>query len=127
MRVPELGELETAVLEVLWSASEPLSVRDVLERLGRRPLHAYTTILTVLDRLHAKDAVGRVKDGRAFLYRARWSRESLHGARAVHALTVDAGPPNAVLVAFLDSAEARDPQLLDRLAALIAERRKGSS
>jgi predicted transcriptional regulator len=87
-------------------------------------LHAYTTILTVLDRLHAKDAVARVKDGRAFLYRARWSRESLHGARAVQALTVDAGPPNAVLVAFLDSAEARDPQLLDRLAALIAERRK---
>jgi predicted transcriptional regulator len=125
-RIPDrhLGELESAVLEVLWGVDEPVSVKDVQQRLRRRPALAYTTILTVLDRLHGKGVVARDKDGRAFLYRARWPREAFLGEKAVRALTDVQGPPNAVLLAFLESAEARDPELLDRLAALIAERRR---
>ncbi|WP_437778932.1 BlaI/MecI/CopY family transcriptional regulator [Sorangium sp. So ce1097] len=44
-----LGELEATVLSVLWNSSAPLSVRDVLGRVQRRPPLAYTTVLTVLD------------------------------------------------------------------------------
>lgn len=112
------------MLDVLWSSRDPLSVRDVQRALPREPELAYTTVLTVLDRLHAKDVVIREKEGRAFLYRARWPREALVGERAVRALTETGRPPKAVLLAFLDSAEAHDPKLLDRLAELIAERRK---
>ena len=120
-----LGDLETAVLNVLWDAARPMSVRDVGAGLKRRPALAYTTVLTVLDRLHDKHFVSREKDGRAFLYSPRIGREALLGARAVSALAARGKPPNAVLMAFLDSVESRDPALLDRLATLIAARRAG--
>ncbi len=60
-----LGELESAVLSTLWDHGAPLSVRDVLARLRRKPALAYTTVLTVLDRLHGKGVVVREKDGKA--------------------------------------------------------------
>jgi predicted transcriptional regulator len=126
--VRPLGELEAAVLSVLWGSSAPLSVRDVLARLQRRPALAYTTVLTVLDRLHDKRLVVREKEGRAFLYRASVSRETWLGEQAARALTgASKRPSDAVLMAFLDSAERADPTLLDQLSALIARRRRGRS
>ncbi len=122
-KLDSLGELEARVLEVLWNSSEPLSVREVGVALRRRPALAYTTVMTVLDRLHDKGYVTRAKLGRAFSYRPRVAREELFAERAVAALSPKGPPPNAVLAAFLDSVESRDPQLLDRLAALIAARR----
>jgi predicted transcriptional regulator len=120
-----LGELETLVLEALWSSRDGLSVREVLELVKRRPPLAYTTILTVLDRLHDKDLVAREKEGKAFRYWARMSREQWLGDQAAEVLTrVRGGRDSAVLMAFLDSAERADPKLVERLSALIAERRK---
>lgn len=121
--VDSLGELETSVLEVLWGRGEAMAVRDVCSSLERRPALAYTTVMTVLDRLHEKGFVTRVKSGKAFLYRPKFSREILHGERAASALSDTGAPPTEVLVAFLDSVESRDPEMLDRLAALIAARR----
>ena len=76
-KIDSLGELETSVLDVLWGSADPLSVRDVGARLKRRPALAYTTVMTVLDRLHDKGFVRRDKSGRAFLYRPRVQREAL--------------------------------------------------
>jgi predicted transcriptional regulator len=121
-----LGDLEAAVLAALWSSAAPMSVRDVLARIKRRPAPAYTTVLTVLDRLHEKELVAREKQGKAFLYRPRVSREGWLGERAARALTEPGGAPSpAVLMAFLDSAERTDPALLDKLSNLIEMRRKG--
>jgi predicted transcriptional regulator len=124
-KVDMLGELEARVLEILWEAAEPLSVRDVGAQLKRRPALAYTTVMTVLDRLHDKGFVSRAKEGRAFLYRPRIDRDVLFAERAVQALSTKGPPPTAVLMAFLDSVESRDPAVLDRLADLIAARRAG--
>ncbi len=125
-KIDSLGELETSVLEVLWTARGALTVREVGAQLTRRPALAYTTVMTVLDRLHDKGFVAREKSGRAFLYRPRVAREALLAERAAAALSKKGPPQNAVLMAFLDSVESRDPELLDRLAALIAARRAGS-
>ncbi len=123
---PPLGELETAVLGVLWSSSSPLSVREVLARVRRRPPLAYTTVLTVLDRLHGKGVVVREKEGKAYHYAPRVTREEWFGERAARALAgATRGHDEAVLVAFLDSTERVDPHLLDKLSALIAARRRG--
>ena len=119
-----LGELESAVLSTLWDHGAPLSVRDVLAQL-RRPELAYTTVLTVLDRLHDKGVVAREREGRAFLYRASVSREAWQGEHAARVLTGESRPPNGeVLMAFMDSAERADPELIERLSSLIAARRK---
>lgn len=121
----QLGELETAVLSVLWKSTSPLSVRDVLAQLRRRPAPAYTTVLTVLDRLHDKDMVSRELQGKAFLYRARVSPEEWFGEQAARVLmSSPEATSSAVLMAFLDTAERADPALVDRLSALIRQRRK---
>ena len=122
----QLGELESVVLEILWNASEALSVRDVLSRVKRKPALAYTTVLTVLDRLYAKQVVQREKDGKAYLYRPSVSRETWFGEQAARALVArEARGREGVLLAFLESTERSDPELLDRLSALIADRRRG--
>ncbi|MCK6537514.1 MAG: BlaI/MecI/CopY family transcriptional regulator [Verrucomicrobiae bacterium] len=125
---PALGELETAVLDVLWSSPTALSVREVLTHVRRRPPLAYTTVLTVLDRLHGKGVVVREKEGKAYHYSPRVTREAWFGERAARALAGAApGRDEAVLLAFLDSTERVDPQLLDKLSALIAARRGGTA
>ncbi len=68
--------LELLCLSTLWSLGEA-SVKDVREVVMRsRPL-AYTTIMTVLDRLVRKGMITRRKMGRAFLYSAKASRETM--------------------------------------------------
>lgn len=68
-----LPELELECIKVLWDLGD-LTVRGVRDRLlPRRPL-AYTTVLTLLDRLARKGAVTRRKSGRAHLYHPVYTR-----------------------------------------------------
>ncbi|MGJ6979744.1 BlaI/MecI/CopY family transcriptional regulator [Aestuariimicrobium soli] len=63
-----LGELEHKVMRVLWAGREPMSVRSVHEALETDRELAYTTVMTVLDRLAKKGVVTREQQGRAWLY-----------------------------------------------------------
>ncbi len=68
--------LELQCLKALWELGEA-NVRDVRRVLtGNRKL-AYTTVMTVLDRLERRGGVRRRKIGRSFLYTPTLSRESL--------------------------------------------------
>ena len=71
--MPNLGELERAVMERLWAAEGPMTARAVQDGLTARDL-ATTTVLTVLGRLERKGLVTRERDGRAHHYRAVASR-----------------------------------------------------
>lgn len=42
----QLGELERAVMEFIWRAEAPVSVRRVLDGVERTPSPAYTTVMT---------------------------------------------------------------------------------
>ena len=68
------GELEQAVMDILWSHPSNLSVRDVHELLSSDRDLAYTTVMTVLDRLAKKGLLLRNLDGRAWLYSPARSR-----------------------------------------------------
>jgi BlaI family transcriptional regulator, penicillinase repressor len=71
--------LELLCLNALWTLGEA-NVRDVQAIVVRtRPL-AYTTIMTVLDRLVRKGKLSRRKIGRAFVYRPETSREAMRRA-----------------------------------------------
>lgn len=63
-----LPPLELEVMKTLWQLGEA-TVRQVNAELNRRRPLAYTTVLTLLDRLTRKGAAGRRKQGRAHLYR----------------------------------------------------------
>ena len=71
-RMGQMGDLERAVMNKLWATDEALSVRQIAEVF---PDHAYTTILTVCDRLTKKNFVTRRLEGRSHVYRPRASQE----------------------------------------------------
>ena len=60
-----LGDLERAVMEQLWKASEPQTVRSVHAALSAQRHLAYTTIMTVLRRLADKGLVVAYRGERA--------------------------------------------------------------
>jgi predicted transcriptional regulator len=71
--------LELMCLRALWSLEEG-NVKAVREAVGKsRPL-AYTTIMTVLDRLVRKGMLARRKVGRAFVYAPQASRDAMRRA-----------------------------------------------
>lgn len=113
------------MLERLWLRGDEASVRDVAVHF---PELAYTTLMTTLDRLHRKGLLARRREGRAFVYRPRLTREDferLRAERAVGALLDSArGAAFEPALSFLvDAVSSRDRALLDRLEALVRERR----
>ena len=110
-----LGSLETLVMDALWAASQPLTVRETLEILndGRTPPLAYTTVLTVMQRLAGKGALTRTARGRGHAYAPAVADEAALAVRDVlHAYG------DAAVTHFMDQAAA-DPELRDRLRALM--------
>jgi predicted transcriptional regulator len=106
-----LGELEAAVMDVLWRSPEQLKVRDVLERLDTGKKLAYTTVMTVLDNLHRKEWVRRELDGKAYLYQPSLTRAEA-ASRALRDVLESSGDPDAVLLHFARSASERETELL---------------
>jgi predicted transcriptional regulator len=121
----ELGPLEIAVMDVLWTRGEA-NVRDVAERLGR-PL-AYTTVMTTLDRLYKKQLLIRRKFDRAFRYAPRLSRAEWEGKRAgnwVAAFLANPQPSGEMLISCLvDAVGQQDVALLDELEKRVKEKRR---
>ncbi len=86
----DLGELEFRVMRALWACDAAMTVRDVYEELQAERNLAYTTVMTVLDRLAKKSMVNRVLNGRAWYYRPSLSLANLVG-RQMYAALRDAG------------------------------------
>ncbi|SDC76429.1 Predicted transcriptional regulator [Rhodococcus tukisamuensis] len=119
-----LGDLETAVMDVLWSVDEPVRVRDVMDRLQPpRPL-AYTTVMTVLDNLHTKGMVSRQRVGRAYRYRATRSREET-AADLLRQVLRSSGDAEQVMLHFANSASEDESRILRRAARRTQTRRRG--
>jgi predicted transcriptional regulator len=78
--VREFGQLERAIMDVVWEGKVPYLVREVRERLMYGRPVAYTTVMTVMTILHGKGILRREKQGRAWRYWAAEAREE-HDAR----------------------------------------------
>jgi predicted transcriptional regulator len=118
------GRLERDVMEIVWQL-DAASVRDVQQRLPRAP--AYTTVMTTLDRLFKKGFVGRVRQGRAFVYSAAHSRAQVEAAVTAGLLTgflEASGRARPLLSNLVDVVAEHDEALLDELDALIREKRR---
>jgi predicted transcriptional regulator len=111
--VNRLGELERAIMDVLWEAREPLTVREVSGRLTERRDLAHTTVMTVLDRLAKKGFARRDRDGRAWRYRAAGSREGYITELMLNALDQTADR-QAALARFARSVSDSEASVLRR-------------
>jgi predicted transcriptional regulator len=70
----DLAPLELDCMNTLWPIGQG-TVREIRDRLAARRPRAYTTIMTIMDRLARKGIVERAKAGRAYIYRPRLSAE----------------------------------------------------
>lgn len=107
-----LGELERAVMDVLWDAVGPLTARTIVDALPGRELAA-TTVLTVLSRLERKGVVQRVRDGRAYSYAPVATREE-HVADLMREALGTAPDPGAVLARFVGTVSDEEADALRR-------------
>ncbi|MCJ0907152.1 BlaI/MecI/CopY family transcriptional regulator [Rhodococcus sp. ARC_M6] len=116
-----LGELERAVMDHLWSTTEPQTVRQVHEALATHRELAYTTVMTVLQRLAKKHLVIQQRDDRAHRYLPVNKREELVASLMVDALAQapESGGRAAALVHFVGQVNADEADALrEALAAL---------
>ena len=104
-------------MDVLWDRDAPATVREVADALAAREL-AYTTVMTVLDRLAGKRMVQRERAGRAWSYRPAAPREAYIAQLMLDALDLG-GSRDAALVRFARSVTGTEAEVLR--AALGAE------
>lgn len=98
-------------MDVLWGLGpdEDITVREVHERISEHRDVAYTTVMTVMDRLSRKDLVEQHKEGRAYRYRARSSRAEMTADLMRGTLAdLGSGEREPALVAFVEDASAED-------------------
>jgi predicted transcriptional regulator len=120
--LPPLHELESEVMEELWSRGEA-SVRTVMDALnkGTGKDRAYTTYMTIMARLHKKGVLDRRREGKTDFYVPKLDRDefmALRAAAEVEGLVAEYGDVAlshfARQVASLDPARRRALQRLAR-------------
>lgn len=114
--LPDLGELELEIMQLVWNKGE-VTAEQVREELARRPKES--TVRTVLRRLEDKGYVTHSVNGRTFVFRAAQARPQV-AARAVKRV-IDwfcNGSVDDVLVGMAD-ARMLEPRTLELLAKRI--------
>jgi len=125
-KLTRLGELERAVMDLLWSAGEPQTVRQVHEALSASRDLAYTTIMTVLQRLAKKNLVVQHRDDRAHRYAPTHGRDELVAGLMVDALdqAADSGGREAALVHFVERVGVDEAAALRRALAELEDKHR---
>ncbi len=113
-----LGELERAVMDHLWVAPEPQTVRQVQRALSAHRDLKYTTIMTVLQRLATKGLVSQDRHERAHRYNPLHSPDELIVRLMVDALDyVDSRSREAALLQFVERVGSAEVRTLQRALA----------
>jgi predicted transcriptional regulator len=110
------GALSAQVIDVLTAAGRALTPGEVQQALAEtepQPL-AYTTVVTILSRLHAHGLLDRFRHGRAFAYLPIADHARLVAGRMRRVLDAE-DDRNAVLTRFVGGLSASDEQILRRL------------
>jgi predicted transcriptional regulator len=113
--MPRFGELEAAIMDVVWAAGAPVRVREVSDQLNRDRLLAFNTVQTVMEILYRKGWLDRHKDGRAYRYEPVRSRDDYAAGLVAEALSA-AGDPAATLVRLVGDLQ---PDEIARLRAAL--------
>ncbi|WP_425864372.1 BlaI/MecI/CopY family transcriptional regulator [Arthrobacter sp. TWP1-1] len=119
-----LGDLERAVMDLLWEHQEAITANSLRDLLSQRPSSedssvesrplAVTTVLTVLSRLEKKGLVERERSSRPHRYRAVTSRED-HTAELMLEVLGSAPDREAVLARFIGTVSAGEAETLRKL------------
>ncbi|SIS19101.1 BlaI/MecI/CopY family transcriptional regulator [Williamsia sterculiae] len=127
-RMSGLGELERAVMDHLWSVDAPQTVRQVHAGLSVDRELAYTTVMTVLQRLAKKSLVAQIRDDRAHRYSPTRPREDMVAGLMVDALREvdESHSREAALVSFVGRVGADEADALRRALDELETSRRAS-
>ncbi len=95
------GELEARIMQVVWRRGAPSTVHQILEELEVDREVAYTTAITVIERLRTKGWLDRHREGRSYRYRATRS-EGDYAASLMGQALDEASDRTAALIRFSD-------------------------
>ena len=113
-----LGELQHAIMRVLWECDEA-TVAEVHEALFEKRGLAPTTIATMLRKMEDKGVVAHRVEDRHFVYRATVTEDTVRSSMVGELLDrLFAGDP-AALVSHLVADHAIDEEEIERLRALL--------
>jgi BlaI family transcriptional regulator, penicillinase repressor len=122
----EMGSLQKAVMEIVWELGEA-TVNQVRDKLARRKRLAYTTVLTVMQKLDKAGWLTHREEGRAYVYSPTKSRQEAGRSSLRQWINrVCGGDPLAMFQHLLDDRDltAKD---LAALRKMIDKRRKEMS
>ncbi|MBK0868810.1 MULTISPECIES: BlaI/MecI/CopY family transcriptional regulator [unclassified Saccharopolyspora] len=114
------GELEAAIMDQVWSATEPLTVRVVVDALQRDRSAAYTTVQTVMDILYRKGWLDRAKHGRAYRYSPTLSRDA-YTAQLMDQALASSSDRGAALLRFVETMDSGE---VDQLRDVIEQAKR---
>ena len=119
----DLGELQRAVIEVVWELGEA-SVHDVRDRLSRKKKLAYTTVLTAMQKLEKAGWLRHRTQGKSYVYIPTRTREEA-GAKSVHKFVkrVFDGDPVLMFQHLMHESSLGDTELRE-LRKMIDNKRK---
>ena len=120
-----LGELELEVLKAVWE-HEPCTVREVAGIIGKERGSAYTTVLTVMQRLHAKGLLTRRKRKGVYAYSTTRGRADVMSAlvgRFVDKVLDGSASP---FVAYLAGSKGLTGEQAEALRKIARDLEKGS-
>ena len=109
------GALGAEILAILREADGPLTPGEVRQRLAPQGELSYSTVVTIVSRLHAKGLLARQRAGRGFTY-TPLDEASLAASRMSQVLGGE-NDHDAVLSRFVSGLSSRDARLLRELLA----------
>jgi predicted transcriptional regulator len=117
--VLDLAPLELDCMNTLWPIGEA-TVRQIREGLAPRRARAYTTIMTIMDRLARKGVVERKKTGRAYVYRPRLSAQEARTHALAQVLDNFFGGSKEALLAQLENTALAAAPLIETSSPVVS-------
>lgn len=122
-KVKSLGDLQLAIMQVLWTEGEA-TVSEVHQALFEERRLAPTTIATMLRKMEQKGVVAHRPEGRQFVYRAAIDRSEVHRSMVSDLVKrLFAGDPRALVSHLVEEGEVEIAEI-DGLRRTLAAARK---
>jgi predicted transcriptional regulator len=72
--IQSLGSLEEEIMQIIWKEKN-VSVRFIFDKIKTKRPIAYTTVMTIMSRLHTKGILNRHQQDGAYIYSPAQSKE----------------------------------------------------
>lgn len=111
---------EAEIMRVVWDIGEPVTVRDVYEALRERRRIAYTTVMSVMNKLAGKGVLNQDKSAVAYVYSAAVTDVEVASSMLDSVVdTILAGASEPMISRLLGSRKSLTPEQLERLEKLL--------